>query len=287
MTYGTMEILETRGELTDLRMPMNTVAPPSRSASTFFLLLLALSLPLWVIAGLTGLQLSPGLPVSAFMFVCPVTAASILAYRENKAAGVTTLLKRSFDYARIRSMVWYIPILLLMPGVTILTYALMRVMGLPLHPPPFTVLAALATFVVFFIAASGEELGWSGYIIDPIQARWTALGAALLVGLVWAVWHWVPLMQVHRPIAWIAWWSLGTVSLRVIIVWLYNNTGRSVFAAALFHATTNVSSITFSGYYDPRITGAVLALIAAIIAGASGPHTLVRHRHASDGAHTW
>jgi membrane protease YdiL (CAAX protease family) len=115
-----------------------------------------------------------------------------------------------------------------MPGVTIVTYALMPVLGLPLHAPRFTVLASLAMFVAFVIAALGEELGWSGYVIDRVQARWNALGAALLVGLVWAVWHWVPLMQAHRPIAWIAWWSLGTVALRVLIVWLYNNTGRSV-----------------------------------------------------------
>lgn len=81
--------------------------------------------------------------------------------------------------------------------------------------------------------------------------------------------------------AWIAWWSLGTVAIRVLIVWLYNNTGRSVFAASLFHATTNVSTITFASYYDPRITGSILALVAAIVAVAWGPHRLARYRNAT------
>ncbi len=29
------------------------------------------------------------------------------------------------------------------------------------------------------------------------------------------------------------WWSLGTVAARIIMVWLYNNTGKSVFGVAL------------------------------------------------------
>ncbi len=47
-------------------------------------------------------------------------------------------------------------------------------------------------------------------------------------------------MQAHRSVVWIAWWCLGTVALRVVMVWLYNSTGKSVFAAALFHAVSNV-----------------------------------------------
>jgi membrane protease YdiL (CAAX protease family) len=49
----------------------------------------------------------------------------------------------------------------------------------------------------------GEELGWSGYAIDLLQARWGALGAGILLGSVWAVWHFVPLAQVHRSPGWI------------------------------------------------------------------------------------
>jgi hypothetical protein len=109
------------------------------------------------------------------MFVCPATAALFLVYGENKTAGVIALLKRSFDYQRIRSKVWYTPILLLMPGVMVLSYGLMRLMGLPVPTPQFRVLATIAMFLVFFIAALGEELRWSGYVIDPMQNRWGAL----------------------------------------------------------------------------------------------------------------
>jgi hypothetical protein len=40
----------------------------------------------------------------------------------------------------------------------------------------------------------------------------------------------------RRTAGWIAWWSLNTVALGVLFTWLYNNTGHSVFAAALVTA---------------------------------------------------
>jgi membrane protease YdiL (CAAX protease family) len=144
----------------------------------------------------------------------------------------------------------------------------MRVMGLPFPILQFPVLVAPVMFLAFFIAALGEELGWSGYVIDPMQERWNTLQASILLGLVWAMWHIIPLVQAHQSPAWIAWWCLGTVASRIFIVWLYNNTGKSVFAAALYHAIGNVSWLLFPNYdshYDPRITGLITALAAAIV----------------------
>ncbi len=254
-----------------------------RSPLKFFLLVFALSIPFWLIGAATGIELVPGLPVAALMFVCPVTAALILVYRENKTAGLTALLKRSFDYKRIAAKVWYVPIVLLMPSVMVLSFGLMRLMGSPLPVPQFPVLVALGMLVAFFIAALGEELGWSGYAIDPMQDRWDALQASILLGLVWAVWHIVPLVQAHRSPAWIAWWSLGTVAARIIMVWLYNNTGKSVFGVALFHAISNVCWQLFpihGSYFDPRLNGLIMALVAAIVTVVWGHRTLARYRNA-------
>ncbi len=253
-------------------------ATGKRSPLAFFLLVFALSLPVWVVGAVTGLQLLPGLPASAVMFYAPVTAALILVYRERKIVGVVALLKRSFDAERIAAKGWYVPIFLLMPCATLVTYGVMWMLGWPLAAPQYSLLATLAMVVGFFFAALCEELGWMGYVVDPLQERWGALGAAILLGLVWAVWHYVPLMQAHRSASWIAWWSLYTVALRVLIVWLYNNTGNSVFGAALFHAFTNVSGIIFAYYYDPRITGTIIAVAAAIVIVVWGPRTLAEHR---------
>jgi hypothetical protein len=259
----------------------NSSTTANRSPLKFFLLVFALSVPFWVLGAVTGLQLLPGLPVSSLMVFSPLLAASILVYRENKAEGVKALLRRSFDYPRLRAKTWYIPIIFLMPAIMVMTYGLMRLTDFPLPRPQFPVLTALALLLASFVAALGEELGWTGYIMDPLQDRWYAVQAGIILGLVWALWHIIPLMQAHRSLAWIACWSLGTVAARILYVWLYNNTGKSVFAAALFHATGNVSWLLFpnlGSHYDPCVTGLVILGAAAAVAIAWGPRTLARHR---------
>jgi membrane protease YdiL (CAAX protease family) len=249
----------------------------------FFLLVFAFSIPFWLAGASTTLQLLPCVPLAALMFICPAAAALILVCGENKTAGMLGLLERSFEYKRIRSKVWYAPILLLMPSVMVLSYGLMRLIGVPLPTPQFQIPEVPALLLVFFVAAQGEELGWSGYVLDPMQDRWGALRAGILLGLVWAAWHIIPLLQAHRSPAWIAWWCLGTVAMRVLMVWLYNNSGKSVFGAALFHTTINVSWQLFpihGSYYDPRVTGLIMTVVVAIVTVGLGPRTLARHRDA-------
>lgn len=250
---------------------------PRKSPLLFFLLVFALSLPFWVAGAVTSSQLLPALPVSALMFVCPMTAAALLVYRENKSVGVKDLLKRAFDFKRVKAQIWYVPLLLLMPCIMLLSYGVLRSMGVPVPVPPFSVGTILALFVAFFLGALFEELGWSGYAIETLQERFSALGGALLLGVVWTVWHYVPLLEAHRSLAFIAWWSLGTVATRVIIVWLYNNTGKSVFAAALFHTMVNLTWQLFpinGSYYDPRVTGLITAIVAVVVVIVWGPRTL-------------
>jgi len=264
---------------------MNTVVTQTRHTSrtasplTFFLLVVVLSLPFMLAGALTSVQIVPGVPISGLALVCPVTAAAILTYRERGSTGVKRLLARAFDVERVRAKLWYAPAVLLMPAIMVASYGAMRLMGQQLPTPQFSVAAILTLFAGFLIGGLAEELGWSGYATDPLQERYGALGAALMIGGVWAVWHYVALLEAHRSLAFIAWWSLGTVALRVIIVWLYNNTGRSVFVAALVHAMFNLAWQMFpinGSYYDPRVTGLITAVVAAVVVIVWRPRTLQR-----------
>ncbi len=248
----------------------------------FFLLVFALSVPFWLVGALVSSQLLPSLPISALAFLCPVTVAAIFAYRENKFVGVQNLLKRAFDFKRVKANIWYVPTIFLMPCIMLLSYGAIRLTEGPIPVPSFSVLTILSLFIAFFIGALGEELGWSAYATDPLQNRFGALLGAFLLGGVWAVWHYVPLLEAHRSQAFIAWWSLGTVASRVIIVWLYNNTGKSVFVAALFHTMINLTWQLFpinGSYFDPRVTGLITAAVAVVVVIMWGPRTLARGRN--------
>ena len=129
----------------------------------FFPLVFALSAPFWLLGALTDAQLLPGLPLSALGAVCPLMAALVLVYAERKRAGVSELLKRSFDYGRIRAA-WCLPIILLMPALKLTVYGLMRWFDLPVPAPQFHAFVLLVMFLAFFVGGFAEELGWSGYI---------------------------------------------------------------------------------------------------------------------------
>lgn len=246
-----------------------------RSPLRFFVLVFALSIPIWLIQPRDW-------PISASVGA-PLIAALILVYREEGGGGVRRLLSRVFDQRRIRKGIWYGPIILLMPVVYLLTYGVMSLMGLPLPDEPyFPFLLIPLLFVLFFILAIGEEVGWTGYATDPLQDRWSALTTGIILGLVTALWHFVPLIQMGRTPIWIAWWSLGSISIRILTVWLYNNTGRSLFAGIVFHAMSNLSFALFPNYgshWDPAVAGVITAIVAVIVAFLWGSRTLARYRY--------
>lgn len=266
------------------RHPLDS-APEKRSPWTFFLLVFVLSIPFWVVGPvaerLLPEELPESLPVSSLMIIAPVVAAVILVWRQEGPDAAKRLLRSAFDYRRIRKRAWYVPSLFFWPAAMVLQYGLMKLMRVPLPDPRIPVPAVAVSFGVFFIAAFGEEVGWQGFAIHPLRDRWNALTASIILGIVWAVWHIVPLIQLNRAPAWIAWQCMSMVAIRVLIVWLYVNTGKSVFATILFHAMNNVTTVllpNFGWHYDPFVAFVTLSLAAAVITFLWGPNTLARYR---------
>lgn len=146
-------------------------------------------------------------------------------------------------------------------------------------------------FIVFFIGGIGEEIGWTGYVTDPLQERWNALKAGIILGIIWSVWHITPWLQAHYTPIWVAGQFGTSVVLRVLIVWIYNNTGRSVFAAILFHAISNLGRAVFPAdqVYNPLVDYpgihySIIAITAVIVVILWSPKTLTRYRYASSEA---
>lgn len=237
----------------------------------FFLLVFAFSLPFWLLGAGNPVQLLPGLPLSALGAFAPALVALFLTYQADRLSGVWSLLRRSFDYKRLKNNGWFLAILLINPTLAVLAYLVIEALGQPLPDPAPLTAAVLPLTVFFFIGALGEEIGWSGYATEPLQKRWGTLKAGLILGIVWAIWHFVPLAQAQRSVAWIAWWSLNTVALRMIMTWLYIRGGRSVFGAAVFHTLINLSWQLFptnGSFYDPRIFGLLTTGLAILIFAA-------------------
>lgn len=207
-------------------------------------------------------------PASALMFVCPAIAAVVLTHRRGGRRGLGDWASGLVRLPRTTHLVWYLPALLLPPLVLATSYLVLRCTGAPLPEPAIAWSALPPLAAVYLVSALAEEIGWSGYATTPLRRRWGALAAALVIGVVWAIWHIVPHLQTGRSASWIVGQSVFTVLFRVVLVWLYDNTGGGILAPALCHASYNVAWSSFpraGSHYDPSLAAAVMAAAVAFI----------------------
>jgi uncharacterized protein len=132
-----------------------------------------------------------------------------------------------------------------------------------------TVVGAFGILVLAFVFSLGEEYGWRAYLQSALQIRMAAWIAALVVGLVWTVWH-APLFLMNEavqsdiPIFPYLALLLGT---SVAFAWLYNSTEGSVALVALCHASFNASiGSVFQSL--PAADGGAFIIACAVLAWA-------------------
>lgn len=189
---------------------------------------------------------------------------------------------------------WYLVAILLLPALQFasvyLTSLLTRVpmdfshlMIRDVVPLDAPLLALVIPWLLFEILTNGEEMGWRGYVLPRLQARYNALVSSLIVGVIWSVWHLPKFMGTgmsgERSFFW---FTLAHLALAVLYTWLYNNTRGSLLLVTLFHATGNtagmflpVSFAVSGGIMQNMLT--ILYIIAAVIAViAAGPAHLSR-----------
>ncbi|CAN5862201.1 type II CAAX endopeptidase family protein [soil metagenome] len=263
---------------------MNTQSTSPRHPAAFFVLVFAMSAPFWILSKvITNHWLPDNIPITDIgAALTPIIAAMILRYRENGVSGVRELLQRTFDFRKIKQRRWLLTAIFLFPLLYLITYMAMRLFSLPVpdswHPAP----SLGAVFVLFFIAATAEELGYTAYETDALQMRMNALSAALVIGPIWALWHFPSMMQMGQSTQLMVWGFFVTIAVRIISVWLYNNTGFSVFAVILAHAVANTARTGFPGgraAYEAgheAIAYAIVILAAVLIIALWGPKTLAK-----------
>ena len=269
---------------------MNTVLSYNRNPLKFFLLVYGLSTPFWIIDFMMNAKRTSLLNFSIIDIITafiPITAASILVYKEEGKSGIGRLFKRIFDYSRIIKKIWYLPIILLPVLMYIMIYVVIFILGLSL-PNGWHVsfLSIPVLFCLYFLGAVAEETGYMGYAVEPMEERFGALAASILIGIPWAVWHYPSIIQQGHGLTFIAWATLGTVTVRVLIVWLFNNTGKSLFACILFHTRLNLGRPLFpkdemhNPLVDyPYIHYSLIAIVAFVVIFLWGSKTLATYKY--------
>ena len=92
--------------------------------------------------------------------------------------------------------------------------------------------------------ALGEEPGWRGYALPGLQARWSPLVSALVLGVLVAGWH-APLVLTGQLDA-IS--LVSTAAITVMYSWLFNRTGGSALVTLVAHAVQDGFTFGSLGY---------------------------------------
>ena len=218
--------------------------------ATFLALTFSLSAVCWwLIAAAGSIGANGGVYLLALMWSPGVSAlATRFAFRRNR----TSATRRS-NVLGWAGLAYVLPL-----GYATAAYGAVWATGLAAvdfgrfqrSVPDFLVIGLLQSL----LTATGEELGWRGFLV-PALARITSFGrTALLSGAIWAAWH-VPLIvladyNAGTP-AWYAvpCFAVGVVSLSVAFAWLRLRSG-SFWPAAILHAAHN---LFVQGFFD-RVT---------------------------------
>jgi membrane protease YdiL (CAAX protease family) len=183
---------------------------------------------------------------------------------------------------------WYVIAVVVLPtAVTLVAIAVYG--GDALHPPngwPRAIGGVLALFVIqVFLFQLAEEAGWTGFFQERLHSRYSPLKLCAVVAFFWAIWH-MPEFFADEG------WTLGTAAVapvffvieliglffaRVLIVWIYSNTGRSVLLVILFHACFDATISRLSHVIIPSSDGVRFVIVTGVIVVAAAAVIVATH----------
>ena len=239
----------------------------------FFVLVYLGSTPFWVASLFLKVGgLPDNLPVTDIgaTFV-PAAVGTFLVVRRGGWAAARDLLKRTVDFEKIQPLRWLLITVFLYPVLFLITWVLMVAIGLKMPATWGVPVQSLLVLVAFLAAAAGEELGYSGYAIDRMQEKYTPAISALAIGLIHALWHYPSMIQLGQQLLLMVTGTVFTIAVRILCVWLYNNTNGSVAASILFHAIGNTCRTLFPGgragfeQADAIVGYSVVTLVALLV----------------------
>ncbi len=261
----------------------------------FFVVVFCWTWFFWILAAALGISAqSPlGAALEVLGLLGPMLGGIGFAYFTQSRESWLEYWSRIIDPKRIRAK-WYLIIFLFAPGLYAVAVLLDVASGgnaallasekvTPFLSAPSTIFPFLLG--VFIYGPIPEELGWRGYALDRLQARWNALASSLILGAIWSVWH-LPLFFIKDTLfysqgAWSAWFWLFVVLVvptAVIYTWIFNNTRRSTLAAILFHFMSNVTAELANVTDRTNLYSTLLWIATAIVlVGFWGAGTLTRN----------
>jgi hypothetical protein len=203
-----------------------------------------------ILAGPGGLPSKEQIPIEVFslVFLAMIAGPSLtgiaLTGIIDGRKGLRELIERQMKW-RVCAC-WYGAAFFLIPLILVVIIS-----SLSFISPVFTIGIISAkdkiSFLAFGVIGASlagffEEIGWTGFALPRVQARYGVLAAALIVGVLHGAWHFLAdywgsattFSSLFLPRIFL--WIVAITALRFLISWVYNNT-RSLLLAQIMHAS--------------------------------------------------
>jgi membrane protease YdiL (CAAX protease family) len=238
--------------------------------AAFFFLAFLLS---WLVAVPLALQRAGSLPgrlpygLHYFMAFGPMLSALIVVTATEGRAGLRRFLARGF---RPSLGPGWLPLAVFSP----LLFFVVGVIGAAVSGRPvpeirdlgevnFLPNLGLWAWLLWTVTSGlGEETGWRGYALPRLQSGRSPLAASLILAVPWIIWHLPAFFYLPNYMSFgvmLPGFALGVAAGSIVYTWLYNRTGGSILAAALFHGSFNFVTASRAG------TGLVAAVVSTLI----------------------
>src|SRR5947209_11465930 len=195
----------------------------------------------------------------------PALAAIIMSALSQGWTGVKSLLRRLllvkvsirwYLVALVLPLVGYVLPLLLLGGSTFVS-SLLSVQG----AITLLLFVILSIMGIVIAAPLGEEPGWRGFALPRLQEHYGPLRGSLLLGLLWGLWH-LPLFlttweKPYESTLGLLLFLVQTISLAVVLTWLFNHTCGSIFLAMLCHSAYGASGVFLFLLYPQATVNAI------------------------------
>jgi len=113
----------------------------------------------------------------------------------------------------------------------------------PVQQPADLLLYPLFLLVLALTDGLGEETGWRGFALPGMERQMRPAFAAILLGVLWAVWH-LPLFWTHgaplegrSPVLLV----VALIPTSILFAWVFDHTGESILLVIVLHATHNLA----------------------------------------------
>jgi membrane protease YdiL (CAAX protease family) len=197
------------------------------------------------------------------MLGAPFGVGILMSYLADGRKGLKDLFSGMSKW-RVGSR-WYLPLTIF----PILLVSVVLILSAVVSPEMVSPVVVPFIFIGLVVGVL-EETGWMGFAFPRMSLQRSMLGAALSLGIIHGVWHFLAdFLANYGPMGGFYWllanagFFTHVVALRVLIAWVYANTD-SLLLAMMMHG----SSTGFYGFFTANLMNPELRAIFFLVYGA-------------------